>query len=1161
MLERCDAALQPHSGWSLLDEFAAEESRSRVADPELAQVTNFAIQMALACLWRSWGIEPDAVMGHSGGAMAAACIAGIYTLEEAIWLAYHRSRLQGRPSNAGAMLAVGLPAAETETILRGYEEQVALAAVNGPNSLTFSGEEEALEAIAASLLGRSVFARMLPVTIAYHSPKMDPIRDEFLDIVRDLRGAKALIPFVSDTTGDWAIGPECDGDYWWRAIRQPVLFAQSIRTLLNAGFGTFVEISPHPVLSASIAECIAAEGVKGMVLPSLRRNESEQFTMLRSLGALHANGRRVAWGRIYPGGDVISLPSYPWQRERHWFEPKGLPGDALAALDAEEEAHPLLRRRARTARPSWETSLGDPRLNYLDGHVVQGSIVFPAAAYVEMALAIARHQHKERVVRLREIEFLRPFVIANRQAAMAQLFFDPEEARFDIYGGSTGPDPNWVRCATGVIATPSSIRQGQDDIVRLQQRCPDALAPQRFYAEWRKRGLSFGDAFRGISDLYLGRGEAFATIGPIAAGAEGYAIHPAMLDGVFQLLAAAVGSSRSFSDDRLFLPTGIDDIHFHGAVGSVVRAHCRLTGQNDTVVTGEFTAFNEEGATILQIRGFQARLVDAGGEAGETLDQWLYNYIWEPRSIDFAPTLHRSSVIAEMPESLLDELRIDAKRISGNLGWRDYYEDAERALSELAASSVVAAFHQLGIGLQSGDRLDPETFGEASEISPTRTPLLRRLLALLIETGVLQPAGAGWVVAQLPQSDRDSVLARIPRYETEVELLMRAGEHLAAALRGLEDGREFLFTPETLLVLDRFYERAPASAFYNTILARTVSELVARSVDTGYLRILEVGAGTGGTTAFILPLLPPHRTHYVFTDASSLFLDRAREKFGDYPFVVPRLLNIAEDPVPQGFAGGSFDLIIAANVIHATPDVTRTVETLRTLLADGGVLAMVEITRHPFWLDVIFGQTEGWWAFRDRALRTEHPLLESAQWQTVLRHAGFEQAAAIHEPDVPGEAAQTILLARAPRDANPLRVAEDRQGRWLILADRQGVGTAVADALAAFGREALVVAPGRVFQRLDTRRCELRSDPANGFRDDISTLLDALLADHVRLDGVLHLWSLDRPDLHLTGGRGLRRRAVPRHRDGACTGPGTAEAARPRRSRTLFGHVGCASRR
>ena len=462
-MERCDTALRPHSGWSLLDEFRADESASQLAHPQWAQVTNFALQVSLAAIWRSWGIAPAAVLGHSGGAMAAACEAGVHSLKDAIWLAYHRSRLQGRDTNGGEMLAVGLPSSEADDLVRGHENAISLAAVNGPSSMTLAGDGEVLRSLAARLQERQVFARMLAVTIAYHSPKMDPIRTEFLLAVGRLRGNTSRIPFVSDTTGTWEDGAACDAEYWWRAIRQPVRFADSMFTLIDAGYAGFVEVSPHPVLASSISECLSARGVKGRVVPSLRRSEDERAIMLRSLGSLYAHGGSPDWSALYRRDVRVPLPGYPFQRERHWFEP-GEGGDGQDAdVAGETDANPLLGRRLASAQPIWEARLGEAKLSYVDDHLVQGSVIFPGAAYVATALAAALRLDPKGSAVVRDVEFLRPLIVTERTKMRLQTIVSPEGQKIRIHSGtaadrSSGRSTLPLRSAKEPAPTPRFFR-------------------------------------------------------------------------------------------------------------------------------------------------------------------------------------------------------------------------------------------------------------------------------------------------------------------------------------------------------------------------------------------------------------------------------------------------------------------------------------------------------------------------------------------------------------------------------------------------------------------------------------------------------------------------------------------------------------------------------
>ncbi|MGH2620902.1 MAG: type I polyketide synthase, partial [Anaerolineales bacterium] len=319
--ERCDDLFRQHAGGSLLEELRADESRSRMGEAEIAQPANFALQVALAALWGSWGVRPDAIIGHSAGEVAAAYVAGSLSLEEAVRVIFHRSRLQQRATGKGKMAAVSLSLEEAERALEAYNGRLSVAAINSHRAITLSGDAQALTELIHSLEQRQVFCRLLQVAVPYHSSHMDPLEDELRQSLEGLEVRPALIPIVSTVSGEMATGQDFDADYWWRNVRKPVYFADAMDRLIRDGHDLFLELSPHPVLAGTISECLAMNGQKGTVLPSLRRQEAEREQMLGSLGALHTLGYPLAWERLYSeGGRFVRLPSYPWQRERYWQE-------------------------------------------------------------------------------------------------------------------------------------------------------------------------------------------------------------------------------------------------------------------------------------------------------------------------------------------------------------------------------------------------------------------------------------------------------------------------------------------------------------------------------------------------------------------------------------------------------------------------------------------------------------------------------------------------------------------------------------------------------------------------------------------------------------------------------------------------------------------------
>ncbi|GAB4196039.1 MAG: hypothetical protein Fur006_43060 [Coleofasciculaceae cyanobacterium] len=348
-LEQCDRVLSSYTDWSLIDELMADELQSRLAETEVAQPVIFALQVALAALWKSWGVEPSAVVGHSLGEVAAARVAGVLSLEDAVRVVFHRSRLMQRGTGQGKMAAVELSIADAESLVAQYDGRLSIAAINSPTSIVLSGEKAALEEVCQLFQQRQIFCRLLQVNYAFHSPQMEPFQDELMQSLQGLTPQTASIPIFSTLKGHACDGQAFDAAYWAGNIREPVRFARAIEQLIQTQHNLFLEIGSHPVLAMNISQCLHHCGQKGVVLPSLRRNEGERAVMLGSFGTLYTQGYPIDWSRLYPsGGRCVPLPSYPWQRERYWFE-----GDSVseARRSLARRSPALLRTALRASKP------------------------------------------------------------------------------------------------------------------------------------------------------------------------------------------------------------------------------------------------------------------------------------------------------------------------------------------------------------------------------------------------------------------------------------------------------------------------------------------------------------------------------------------------------------------------------------------------------------------------------------------------------------------------------------------------------------------------------------------------------------------------------------------------------------------------------------------
>ncbi len=286
-IERRGAILERLAGWSLLDEFTAPLSCSRMDDTAVSQPCIFALQVGLAELWASWGVRAEALVGHSVGEVAAAFLAGVFSLEDAVRIIYHRGRTMSLAPERGRMLAAAISAEAARQLVHPYGDRVALAAVNSPASVTLSGESAALEDLADLLEARGIFCRFLKVQYAFHSAQMDPIRDDLLAALEGIEPRAASLPMFSTVTGQAIAGPELGPEYWWNNVRLTVRFADGVERLIERGCDTVIELSAHPALAAAVTECHQSRGEKSTVLPSLRRQEDERATMLLSLGALY----------------------------------------------------------------------------------------------------------------------------------------------------------------------------------------------------------------------------------------------------------------------------------------------------------------------------------------------------------------------------------------------------------------------------------------------------------------------------------------------------------------------------------------------------------------------------------------------------------------------------------------------------------------------------------------------------------------------------------------------------------------------------------------------------------------------------------------------------------------------------------------------------------
>ncbi len=830
-LTRCERMLEGYLDRPLLAVlYPAEGALSPLDDTAYTQPALFALEYALAELWRSWGVEPRVVLGHSVGEYVAACVAGIFTLEEGIRLVAERGRLMQELPAPGAMAAVFASETEVRRRLRGYEKEVAVAAVNGPDNTVISGEQERIEELTSRLQDSGIPSRRLRVSQGFHSPLMEAMLPAFERAAEKVRYGKAQLTVVTNLTGRAAMAGEMENaGYWVRQLRETVRFREAMETVREQGCGVMVEVGPKPTLLGLGQQCLGTEAA--VWLGSLREGRNDWEEILNSVARLYLAGMQLDWqgfDRGYPRRRV-SLPTYPFQRKRFWF----------------------------------------------DARAIQ-----------------------------------QPGRLADSTA-------------------------------------------------------PAEVAPMRTSDPWR---------------------------------------------------------------------------------------------------------------------------------------DWLYETRWEPKArpdpplpADFIPTPSEIVTVLEQGRA--------AVRSSHNLA---AYAELIPQLDRLAAFYIAEALGQLGWQWRAGVRVRTESAAELLGVTATHQRFLERLFGILQEEGFLRETEGEYAVICSPTDQpapesASPLMVRYPDMRAELVLLERSGRQLASVLRGSVNPLEVLFPGGSMDTLEAVYRDSPAARACNTLVQQAVSEAARRLPEGRTLRILELGAGTGGTTSFVLPALPALTAEYVFTDVSPQFTAKAAATFQAFPFVRSQTLDVERDPMAQGFQSHRFDVILAVNVLHATADLRQVLRHVRQLLAPGGLVVLVEGSAPQRWLDLIFGMTEGWWKFSGDDLRANHPLLSKDGWLTLLERSGFPGVAAL--PDAgdggPRLAEPVLIMAQAPAAG-----ATEARNDWLIFADRKGVAKQLAAALRERGDDALLVFPSDSNDESDGGN---RIDPTD------PEAFARLLRSRTRWRGVIHLWSLDCP--------------------------------------------------
>ena len=628
-VDAADAVFQRIAGFSILEEMLKDEASSAITRTHLAQPANFIVQLGLTAVMRAAGVEPGAIVGHSVGEVSSAYVAGVLSLEDALTVSYHRSRLQATTAGTGSMLAVGLSEEALAPWLSAYGAQIDIAAVNGPTTITLAGDTEAIESLAAQLTQAEIFNRALTVEVAYHSHLMDPILEALEAALVSLAPKVQSVPLYSTVTGERVDGVSYGCDYWPENVRRPVSFMKAIGALIEDGYTTFVEVGPHPVLSSALRDCAKSVGKEIRLVETLRRTEAnERQAVLRGIAGIYAAGCDMNWDRLCPQGRFVMLPNYPWQRERHWLE-----SERGALLRVSPLTLPMLGMQDIPASPMWRSDIENEGLGYLREHVVSGMSLMPAAGYLESLFEASAQIHPQADHHvLRGVEIEAPLIISPDRLVDYVTAFDPRTRRAairSIENGKLGDGQTHVVAEIGLASSggePTTI-----DLEGLKSRFTHHEDIERYYKSLAGIGLQYGPKFQTVRSLSVDRqrGDVLALIEldeseRSALGA--YRAHPTLMDGCFQTLFSMLDGSTTY------LPTGFAELRLQGALPARLWSHGVLVSRTDKQVVCDIGLFDEEGVQVAVVRGMRAVAASAKpgrvDQYGDAVKRQILTYDW-----------------------------------------------------------------------------------------------------------------------------------------------------------------------------------------------------------------------------------------------------------------------------------------------------------------------------------------------------------------------------------------------------------------------------------------------------------------------------------------------------------------------------------------------------
>lgn len=652
VIDECESAFSPFTDWSLKEQLFADEQTSRLNEIDVIQPGLFAVQIAIAHVWMSRGIVPDAVVGHSMGEVASAYISGAISLSDAANIICSRSKLMKTVAGTGGAMAVTeLSISEAEEITSKYSGKLSVAVSNSPKSTVIAGSEPELLKVLSDLEKQDLFCRQVKVDVASHSPQMESLMEPLHRQIKGMKPGKSRIPFYSTVKNGLVEGDMLDEDYWVSNLRSMVQFSDVVKNLLSTNHRIFIEMSPHPVLTNAVNECSEAFELSAATIPSLFREKPEMEAFLVNVGKLYEKGYNINWKKFY-GVDkipMIELPSYPMQRQTYELEDRS--GQTYSALI--NGGNPLLGRRVQLAGVNntfiWENKLSLEHLSFVKDHKVNNATVLPGVSYLEMIYAALQDAFGNAFHQVEELHFKTPVYLQENEVIDTQLKierFGQHKGKFTYFiKSATDANDEWVVSADGDLTICDSRQKISNDFIYSLNRTKNdkIINKDEFYQVTDGIGIQYGNMFQGINWIRINKEQAIAHVVPnslIALNDHKYFIHPAILDSCFQTIFSSISNmdgqlknvttflSRLQGFKWHYKPEKDDDILVKTELINSIEMPNGITKKQVSL-----SIYDENGNFLAELDMLEAVIIDNEKLSETNEEEWLYKVHWDERNI------------------------------------------------------------------------------------------------------------------------------------------------------------------------------------------------------------------------------------------------------------------------------------------------------------------------------------------------------------------------------------------------------------------------------------------------------------------------------------------------------------------------------------------------